>query len=68
MAEELGIHKVYAGLLPQDKAALCEKIMGEAAGAGKKVLFCGDGINDAPVLMLSDVGAAIGRRRVGRGN
>ena len=60
VAEELGIHKVYAGLLPQDKAALCEKIMGEAAGAGKKVLFCGDGINDAPVLMLSDVGAAMG--------
>ena len=60
VAEELGIHKVYAGLLPQDKAALCEKIMGEAAGAGKKVLFCGDGISDAPVLMLSDVGAAMG--------
>ena len=60
VAEELSIHKVYAGLLPQDKASICEKIMGEASSQGKKVLFAGDGINDAPVLMLADVGAAMG--------
>ena len=60
VAEELGIHQLHAGLLPQDKAALCEQIMADAHQKGKTVLFCGDGINDAPVLMLSDVGAAMG--------
>lgn len=60
VADFLGISQLHAGLLPQDKVSLCEKIMEESNASGKKVLFVGDGINDAPVLMLADVGAAMG--------
>lgn len=60
VADTLGITRLHAGLLPQDKVDLCEKIMKENAASGKKTLFVGDGINDAPVLMLADIGAAMG--------
>ncbi len=60
VADSLGIAQLHAGLLPQDKVSLCEKVMKEGADSGKKTLFVGDGINDAPVLMLADVGAAMG--------
>jgi len=60
VADTLGIHTLHAGLLPQDKVTCCENEMVLAEKAGKKTLFVGDGINDAPVLMLSDVGAAMG--------
>ncbi|MDR1559837.1 MAG: heavy metal translocating P-type ATPase [Clostridiales bacterium] len=54
----LGITKVFAGLLPHEKVSRLERIYGENPGA--KVLFAGDGINDAPVLARADIGAAMG--------
>ncbi len=56
-AKELGIDRVLAELLPQDKAACLEKVRLEE---GANVAFVGDGMNDAPVLVLSDVGIAMG--------
>lgn len=56
ISAELGIEKVEAELLPQDK----EKIVKKIQEKGKKVLFVGDGINDSPALVRSDVGIAIG--------
>ena len=59
VAETVGIDEVHAELLPADKVALVEKILGTAKSGGK-VGFAGDGINDAPVLMRADVGFAMG--------
>lgn len=56
---ELGIDKVYAELLPGDKVDRIEEIFAEKKD-GKKVVFVGDGINDAPVLARADVGIAMG--------
>lgn len=58
IANILGIDDVYSELLPQDKATILEEIKSNAEG---KVSFVGDGINDAPVLALSDVGIAMGK-------
>ena len=59
VAASLGVNGYKASLLPQDKVAETEKLL-----AGKKkgdvVCFTGDGINDAPVLMRSDIGIAMG--------
>ena len=62
IAAGLGIDKVHAELLPQQKVEQIEKLM---AGSGqdrnyKSVAFVGDGINDAPVLSRSDVGISMG--------
>ena len=59
VAEQLGIKRVYSGLLPEDKAKILEDLIAETP-QGKKVIFVGDGINDAPVLTLADVGIAMG--------
>jgi Cd2+/Zn2+-exporting ATPase len=59
VSKELGINKVYTDLLPSDKAEKLEEIMKEKTPKGK-VAFVGDGINDAPVLALSDIGIAMG--------
>ena len=55
----LELDKVYTNLLPGDKVALMETLMGEKTGKGK-VVFVGDGINDAPSLARADVGIAMG--------
>ncbi len=53
---KLGIDETHAELLPVDKVDWLRKIQKE----GEKVAFVGDGINDAPVLKMSDVGIAMG--------
>lgn len=59
VAKKLGIDKVYTELLPSGKAEKLEEIMKEKTTKGK-VAFVGDGINDAPVLALADIGIAMG--------
>lgn len=59
VAAELGIDKVYAGLLPADKVRIVEELIESKSRKGKLV-FVGDGINDAPVLARADVGVAMG--------
>ncbi|WP_240676152.1 heavy metal translocating P-type ATPase [Botryobacter ruber] len=56
VAGELQLDEAYGGLLPQDKVAQVEKLKAE----GRTVAFVGDGINDAPVITLADVGMAMG--------
>ncbi len=59
VAAQLGIGKFRAELLPQDKVQVLEELKGELP-PGERLAFVGDGINDAPVLMRSDVGFAMG--------
>ena len=59
VSKELKLDKYYAELLPQDKVKKVESLMKEKSEGGKLV-FIGDGINDAPVLALSDIGVAMG--------
>ena len=56
VAKEVGIEKVYAKLLPQEKLETLQNLRKEYGS----VMFVGDGINDAPVLAGADVGAAMG--------
>ena len=63
VAREVGIDEVHAELLPEDKVTLVEKLLAEkkAAASPKATLaFVGDGINDAPVLAIADLGIAMG--------
>ncbi|MDO4619409.1 MAG: heavy metal translocating P-type ATPase [Lachnospiraceae bacterium] len=59
VGREIGVDKVYAELLPQDKVARVEELLKGGEGSGATA-FIGDGINDAPVLMRADVGIAMG--------
>ena len=59
VAKELGIDKVYTELLPNDKVEKVENLLEETSEKGK-LAFVGDGINDAPVLAISDIGIAMG--------
>ena len=59
VAGKLGIDAVYAELLPLDKVQKVEQLLEQKSGKGKLV-FVGDGINDAPVLTRADVGIAMG--------
>jgi len=59
VAEDLGIDKVYSELLPQDKVAAIEELT-DGLQKNKKLIFVGDGINDAPVLARADIGVAMG--------
>ena len=57
IAKEMDVDWAKGGLLPEDKLSEVEKLMSET---DNKVAFIGDGINDAPVLAVSDVGIAMG--------
>ena len=59
VCNELNIDEYYSELLPQDKVALVQKLMDEKSSNGS-LIFVGDGINDAPVLALCDVGISMG--------
>ena len=59
VANELNLDEYHAELLPQDKVSWIEKLMTQKSSGGK-LIFVGDGINDAPVLALSDIGVAMG--------
>ena len=59
VAKELGLDKVYTELLPDGKVEKVEELMKDKSEKGKLV-FVGDGINDAPVLAISDIGIAMG--------
>lgn len=59
VAGQLGITEYYAELLPGDKVDHVEKLLAEKSEKGK-LIFVGDGINDAPVLARADIGIAMG--------
>ena len=59
VAKELNLDKVFAELLPDGKVEKVESLLKQKSKKGKLV-FVGDGINDAPVLAISDIGVAMG--------
>ena len=56
VAKKVGINKYFASLLPEDKVEKVKEYKKEG-----KVLFVGDGVNDAPVLHIADVGVSMGQ-------
>lgn len=59
VADKVGITEVFAQLLPGDKVECMERLLTERSQKGKLV-FVGDGVNDAPVIARADVGVAMG--------
>ena len=59
VAEELGVDRVYAELLPYQKVEHVEQLLANQS-KNKSLVFVGDGMNDAPVLARADVGVAMG--------
>jgi len=59
IGRQLGLDKVYAELLPEDKVTEVEALMTQKSPK-EKIIFVGDGINDAPALARADIGIAMG--------
>ena len=59
VSRELYLDEYYAELLPQDKVEIVEKLLAKK-DIHDKLVFIGDGVNDAPVLALADIGVAMG--------
>ena len=59
IADKIGIHTAYCELLPDKKVEIVEQLLKEKTAKGR-LLFAGDGINDAPVISRADVGIAMG--------
>ena len=59
VAKELGVDEMYSDLLPAGKVEKVEALLSQQSGKAK-LAFVGDGINDAPVLSLADIGIAMG--------
>ena len=59
ISKEIGIDKVHSELLPDGKTEKMEQLLKEKSQS-KKIAYVGDGINDAPVLALADIGIAMG--------
>ena len=59
ISKELGMDGVYSELLPTDKVEKFEELL-KNKSKNSKIAFAGDGINDAPVLALADIGIAMG--------
>lgn len=61
VAKQVGVDEWHGDLLPEDKVTQVERLKAELAGNTKaKLAFVGDGVNDAPVVALADVGMAMG--------
>ena len=59
VGQVLGLDEIHAGLLPADKVNKVEDLLAQTR-PGEKLVFVGDGINDAPVLARADIGVAMG--------
>jgi len=62
VAEELGITEVFAELTPEHKMKITQEYLDRTSPQRKTVVLVGDGVNDAPALVLADVGVAMGAR------
>ncbi len=60
IAKECGISEYFAKLLPNEKVYKLEELLKAEQSENRKVIFVGDGINDAPVLARADIGIAMG--------
>lgn len=60
IGKQLGITEIYSNLLPQNKVEKVKELISQQHNKKSKLAFVGDGINDAPVLALADIGIAMG--------